>query len=320
MNKAIKNLTLLILLILTCSVFVLAQTETPKAPDWKTFTPENEEFSIETPVELKGSVYMARNPNDDTSRRYLNTLDGAYFYIFSDDPKKPLQFKYILNFVYGSNQKVADKSASGVEATLFEFADSVNFFHTILIVKGENHFYVFQAISPTEKNPVVERFFNSIKLNGKPFPEKLIEPKNEKDINISIDAELKQNVIPSQNGSGSGNGSGVGSGLGNGAVPVNKAPTPTTPNSTTTGVKILTKPRANYTDLARFYEIAGKVSLRVTFSANGTIGAISVISKLPFGLTEQAIAAARGMSFEPAMKNGVAYSVTKPVEYTFSIY
>ena len=60
--------------------------------------------------------------------------------------------------------------------------------------------------------------------------------------------------------------------------------------------------------------------LRVTFSANGSIGGITPISKLPFGLTEEAIKAARGIRFEPAMKESVPYSVTKPVEYTFTIY
>jgi len=38
------------------------------------------------------------------------------------------------------------------------------------------------------------------------------------------------------------------------------------------------------------------------------------------GLTEQAIAAARGIKFEPAKKAGVAVTVNKSVEYTFTIY
>jgi TonB family protein len=60
--------------------------------------------------------------------------------------------------------------------------------------------------------------------------------------------------------------------------------------------------------------------LRATFSKNGTIGAVSVISGLPDGLTEQAIEAVKGIKFEPAMRDGVPYSVTKPVEYTFTIF
>jgi len=90
--------------------------------------------------------------------------------------------------------------------------------------------------------------------------------------------------------------------------------------ASTMPVQILSKPRAIYTDAARLNFTEGKVLLRVTFSANGQIGAISVIDGLPDGLTEQAIAAARGLKFEPARRDGVPYSVTKPVEYTFTIY
>lgn len=92
------------------------------------------------------------------------------------------------------------------------------------------------------------------------------------------------------------------------------------PVGPTKGVKIISKPRANYTDAARTNSVQGKVVLRVTFAANGQIGAISVIAGLPDGLTEQAIEAARGIKFEPATRGDVPYSVTKPVEYTFTIY
>lgn len=119
-------------------------------------------------------------------------------------------------------------------------------------------------------------------------------------------------------GGGNGNGNGDGSGDGDGdRIQVKKPPVPVGP---TEGVKILSKPRANYTDAARQNQVQGKVVLRVTFAANGSISNIAVISGLGNGLTEQAIAAARGIRFEPAKRGGVAYSVTKPVEYTFTIY
>src|SRR5262249_12352953 len=117
--KTMKNLFLIILVILSFSIFAFAQTETLKGPDWKTFVPENEEFSIETPVELTASVYKSGNPSEETSRRYLNSLDGAYFYIFSDDPKKPAQYNYVLNFAYSNAPTETDKSITGVEAKKF---------------------------------------------------------------------------------------------------------------------------------------------------------------------------------------------------------
>jgi TonB family protein len=87
-----------------------------------------------------------------------------------------------------------------------------------------------------------------------------------------------------------------------------------------TGIRIISKPRANYTNEARTNYVQGKVVLRVTFKADSTIGAISVVSGLSDGLTERAIEAAKGIKFKPATRGGVPYSVTKPVEYTFTIY
>lgn len=91
-------------------------------------------------------------------------------------------------------------------------------------------------------------------------------------------------------------------------------------DSKTSGLSIFSKPRANYTEKARANNIQGNVILRVTFLANGEIGAIFPIKELPDGLTEQAIAAARKIKFEPAKRDGKPVTVTKPVEYSFTIY
>ena len=93
-----------------------------------------------------------------------------------------------------------------------------------------------------------------------------------------------------------------------------------TDSSETRGITIIAKPRANYTEAARQMQIQGKVVLRVTFQANGAIGEISVISSLPAGLTEEAIKAARKIAFIPPQRDGFRYTVSKPVEYTFTVY
>jgi len=64
----------------------------------------------------------------------------------------------------------------------------------------------------------------------------------------------------------------------------------------------------------------GKVVLRVTFLETGEIGTISIISSLTKNKTESAVEAAKQIKFEPASKDGKPVSVTKPVEYSFSIY
>lgn len=126
-------------------------------------------------------------------------------------------------------------------------------------------------------------------------------------------------------GIGSGSGGGLGSGNGNGRGAGNEddtagVPPPVKPVGVTQGLKILSKPRPGYTDAARTANVQGTVILRVTFLASGQIGSISPVKGLPNGLTEQAIAAARRISFEPQKVNGQGQTVTKQIEYSFSIY
>jgi TonB family protein len=83
---------------------------------------------------------------------------------------------------------------------------------------------------------------------------------------------------------------------------------------------ILHKPRPIYPTEARENGTEGTVRLRVSFLANGEIGSIESLNDIGNGLTEQAVAAAREIRFQPATKNGIAVSTTKEVQYTFSIY
>jgi TonB family protein len=85
-------------------------------------------------------------------------------------------------------------------------------------------------------------------------------------------------------------------------------------------VAILSKPTPNYTAEARKKRVEGTVVLRVVLRADGSIGTVSVVSGLPNGLSERAIAAARSIKFEPAQKNGVAVSTVVQLEYNFHLY
>lgn len=124
-------------------------------------------------------------------------------------------------------------------------------------------------------------------------------------------------------GSGSGIGDGIGDGKGSGSgksdppAPPRKPDPPVGPSSP---IQIISKPRAGYTDLARTNNVEGSVMLRVTFLSNGQIGGISPVKTLPNGLTEKAIAAARQIQFKPALKNGQPQTVTKRIQYNFTIY
>ena len=115
--------------------------------------------------------------------------------------------------------------------------------------------------------------------------------------------------------------------------PPDSRPTPTPATSTSTDytrifqgsevdqkAKILTKPGPSYTEEARKNQVSGVVVLRAVFSSNGSVTNVSVIRGLPDGLTERAIAAAKQITFVPAMKDGHAISMWMQLEYNFNVY
>ena len=127
------------------------------------------------------------------------------------------------------------------------------------------------------------------------------------------------------NGAGPGQGGGIGSGccggVGNGNGPGGgDDAAPEMPRGPSKALSILSKPQPQYTEEARKNQISGTVRLRVIFNSNGSIGSVTAISGLGYGLTEKAIAAAHSIRFEPALKNGSPTSVSKTIEYNFNLY
>ena len=88
----------------------------------------------------------------------------------------------------------------------------------------------------------------------------------------------------------------------------------------TTKARVLAKPEPRYTAEARQAQVTGTVVLRVVFSADGIVRHILVLRGLPFGLTESAVEAARGVRFTPATIDGVPVSLFVRLEYNFHLY
>jgi TonB family protein len=88
----------------------------------------------------------------------------------------------------------------------------------------------------------------------------------------------------------------------------------------TAPLKITARPKAQYTEEARTREVQGIVRLKVVLLADGQVGEVTPLSRLPFGLTEQAIEAAKQIKFEPRKINGIAQTSVVTLEYSFTIY
>lgn len=301
-----KKLIILLSSFLLSAHFVLAQAP---PPDWTTFVSKSEDFSIETPVSLK----VSENDFKD-NRSYWGSGDGLYLYVFADKAESIGIDSGAKALKYATEHQKSAGSATidGKEAQEYAFEDEDGFHHRIASLKSKGVRYVFQTVSSEKSNPAADRFFSSIRLNKSVQKDKTVP---EPDSNtVAIEKTPNASGIVYGTGSGSGVGYGRGSGTGSGSA------SGSTPSQGTTNVKILSKPRASYTDYARLYNISGSINLRITFLADGTIGDVVPVTKLPFGLVGNAVSAARSMRFEPARKDGVPYSKTLTVQYGFVIY
>jgi hypothetical protein len=303
------KLHLLIISIMIFGSFALAQSSVPSmksAPaveNWQTFAPDKEEFTLEIPALALPGFINDRAEKTTTSRFYNTFINGSYYFMFSDSLKDPDLQRMVFDFA----KEMGDRNTPNV---VFRFPDGSGFYHRILTIKTKNRIYTFQTVSGTEKSPSLDRFFAGIKINGKTLELK-------ESISNVAQIPIPQNVpLPVSDKAVydvSGTGSGIGYDTGNGSRTEGS-------KASTTPLKILSKPSPPYTKYARFYQIAGVVRMRVTFLANGTIGSVTTLTKLPFGLTEEAVAAARQIKFEPYKLDGQPQNVMRQVEYNFVIY
>jgi len=93
-----------------------------------------------------------------------------------------------------------------------------------------------------------------------------------------------------------------------------------TSKETTTKAKILSKPEPQYTEAARKYGVTGMVVLRGIFSTDGRLTSIRVLKRLPHGLTQVSVNAAKQIKFIPAVKDGQAVPQFVQLEYNFYLY
>jgi TonB family protein len=84
--------------------------------------------------------------------------------------------------------------------------------------------------------------------------------------------------------------------------------------------QIISRPEPLYTEEARRNQLTGTVTLRLVLNANWTVTNVVALSRLPDGLTEKAVEAARRIQFTPAERDGRKVSQYATINYNFNIY
>lgn len=98
---------------------------------------------------------------------------------------------------------------------------------------------------------------------------------------------------------------------------------PSTPRAPEPGVRpfrILNKPQASYTDRARAAGVSGTVRIVAYLGESGQVENVLLIKPLGYGLDQQAIKAAKKITFEPKMKDGQFVPALVTIEYSFTVY
>lgn len=300
-----KRYFLFVLIYTLAALTILAQ-ETDKI-EYKNLVVEKDGFSVDVPKDFNLESF---DEKDDEYRFYAYRSPDVYLFIKSDKKKeKKDQNKYLIEYANSNLSKTKNLALQNFDAMKYEFIDKEGFYQKIIIIPSKKRNIVFHAVSINQNNLLVKKFFSSLKFNGVNIPSILALGFFDEEYKIENKANDKSNntiPVPSAN------------------FPQNANEQTEEANNkkdnATVGLKILSKRRPPYTDMARSYNLQGTVELKVTFLANGQIGSVSPVTKLPFGLTLNAIEATRQIKFEPPKYKGVPYNVTKTVMYSFTIY
>ena len=173
---------------------------------------------------------------------------------------------------------------------------------TLQLFAIENRFYKFGATGAPSDDPAVKQFFSSIALDRKGGIEVSDGP------GYGYSSQPKLPVVSG------------GVGLGPGTANPDAASKIFIGRDVDRKARLVMKPEPAYTEDARKAAIEGTVILKVVFSSSGNVTNIRISQELPYGLTEQAIAAARKIKYIPAIKDGKYVSMWMQLEYNFNLY
>jgi len=288
------------ILLLCCTLLLVAvdafgQSGGMAPSGWLKYRVEGEEFSIALPTVPAMTTYkITQNPYNPKVRtqRYLGVYaDGVVYTIYSDDdnPQDGVKNsrKRLLPMQGWEPSTEQDVNRDGVSGKQFTSSHSLG--GVLQVFATKKHFYRIQAFGATATDPRVQHFFSSLTFTKNPDGIKVVDGPGtpfeplDGSVQVPSDSVLRGNQVDRK-------------------------------------VVLMMKPEPSYTEQARQHQITGTVVLKAVFSANGSVVNIRVVSGLPDGLTEQAIAVAKQIKFIPAGKDGKFVSTWMQLEYNFNLY
>jgi TonB family protein len=268
-----------------------------QSTDWQRYTVKEEDLSVLLPTVPAVNTYRFTSWGEfSLSRQHLRTLIGAYsqgvVYVIEIFEVRQSLDEFLAESRRGSSADIRrEVTVSGIRGTEYTLENDKVRAVTQVFVRG-SRIYVFRAQGSRLGNPDVgiPRFFESIKFERSSVGVVMVDGPG-----------IQESTDPTP-------------------VTDSKGVVVLSGKEVTTKAIVITKPEPRYTEEARQKAVTGTVVLRGVFSSYGKITNLRVISGLPHGLTENAIAAARQIRFIPAIKDGQFVSMYIQLEYNFDLY
>jgi TonB family protein len=268
-------------------------SSSPLVQQWQRYTVKGEEFSVSLPALPAMTTQKFNNLNPRLSRvvRVLGSYGaGVAYAVHAFENPQDQSLEEFINYIKPRRSRLREwKDATDISVNGFSGKQIVlserDVPGVVQFFRTKDHLYQFEAFGAFLDDPRMQEFFSSVVLGKK------LDGVEVKDgIGAQPDDAQSQS----------------------GPVIVGK--------DADRKVVVLTKPEPSYTVSARQAGTKGTVVLKTVFAATGGVTNIEVVSDLPFGLTEKALAAVKQIRFVPAMKDGQLVSVRLQLEYNFNLY
>ena len=291
-----RILSLVCLLVLFACLAAAQDGSIKDESSWQRYTIKGEDFSVKLPLipaMTTTDIYGRTGQRESRERRLAVYADGVVFTIYSlEDGHAEKDFKDSVDALRSGPgvERTSEKDLTGDGFAGKQYASVSDVGGAVRVFATKKRFYRFQVFGAPSEDARVKPFFASIVLGKK------------------------------------GEGVEVIDGQGAPYEPGAQSTTPLATEQLYTGkgvdrkTRLIMKVEPQYTEEARANKVTGTVVFKVVFSANGSVTNIRTIAALPYGLTEQAIDAARKIKFIPAMKDGKFVSMWMQLEYNFNLY
>lgn len=278
-----------------------------QADSWHRYKVADDEFSVSLPTLPAMSSYRL-DPEPGSQSRVKHIIgayaDGVAYVVYVFERKQSLD-DFISNFRHFSGDNfVRDMDVGGVRGKAYGFKNDQRIGSTYFLA-SKSRIYVFEAQGSFLGKPDegISKFLDSIKFGRNPDGEILVDGPG---MQLSSEAATGTLIGPGQPA--------------NGGILEGYSGQPMSGKLVSFKAVVVAKPEPTYTEDARRHQITGTIVIRCVFASSGAVTNVVAMSKLPDGLTEMAIFAARQIRFVPAIKDGKFVSMYMQLEYNFNLY